>query len=188
VRRGDACVLRFSGACDGEAVVIVDVQHDMHVGAAIAHVDHPIGSYAEPPSELLDHGDLTVAGRDPLDGLHLSGYWVEIELRAVDMVRGENAAKRRGHDLKGRCGDDVEGEAASVQALLQETHQRGNGLLETHPLAGLHQVFPTHAAELGIVPNEIGKLAALLDGIAPSEARHALLLVAPPGTSAHKET
>jgi len=79
-------VSAFLGDGYGKAVVVVDMQHDVDIGAAIAHIDDAIGSHRKSPAELFDHGHLAVARRHALDGPYLSGTRVEVELRSIDMV------------------------------------------------------------------------------------------------------
>jgi hypothetical protein len=53
------------GDRDRKAVMAVDVQHDLDVRNTIPDIDHSIRDDFEPMHELLDHGDLSVAGRHP---------------------------------------------------------------------------------------------------------------------------
>jgi len=83
----------------GEAVMVVDVQHDMDVRAAIADADHTIRSNPEALAELFDHGHLAVTGRRRLDRPHLSKARGEVELGAVDLLRREDAGEGGGDAL-----------------------------------------------------------------------------------------
>jgi len=45
----------------------VDVQHHVNVGAAVAHVNHPVVAHRQLGAELLEQRYLAISGGDPLD-------------------------------------------------------------------------------------------------------------------------
>ena len=53
----------------------------------------------------------------------------------------------------------------------QEIDERGDVAPQPDAPAGLLEVLATHAAELRVVTNQIGQLPALLDQVAPRQAR-----------------
>ena len=57
-----------------------------------------------------------------------------------------------------------------VEPALQKLDQRRNVVAQPHPPAGLDQMLAADAAELGIVTNQIGQLAALLHEVAAGQA------------------
>ena len=115
VRLRDARQLLVLGHRNRVALAVVDVQHHVHVRAAVADVDRcdpvPIPSCV---FELLDDGDLAVAGRHALDRSHLTGVVVVLELGAEDVVGRDDAGERRLDDLARRRRDDEERKAMPV--------------------------------------------------------------------------
>src|SRR6185437_6509220 len=81
-------VLRYR---DREALPIVDMKHDVNVRAAVSHIDDPVRRHSKVPAELVDHGDLAVAGHHAGDGADLAGSGVILELRPVDMLGRHDA-------------------------------------------------------------------------------------------------
>ena len=63
----------------------------------------------------------------------------------------------------------------AVEAALEELDQRRNVAGAAARAAGLDQVLAPDAAELGIVANQVGELAPLLDEVAPGQAVDLLL-------------
>ena len=57
-----------------------------------------------------------------------------------------------------------------MEAALEEFDERRDIVPEPHAPAGLLEVFPPNAPELGIVANQVRELAALLDEVAAREA------------------
>lgn len=52
----------------------------------------------------------------------------------------------------------------------EQAHQQPDVALEAHPPADLHEVLAPYRAELGIVTQKIGQLAALLDQVGAGQA------------------
>ena len=60
-------------------------------------------------------------------------------------------------------------------------------LLQPHALAGFDEVLAAYAAKFGVVPDQVGELAALLHEVAGREARDLLLEVGHPEQLAQLE-
>ena len=57
----------------------------------------------------------------------------------------------------------------------EKLHERGNVAAEPDPPASLFQVLAAHAAELGVVPQQVRELAPLLHQVAASQSVDLLL-------------
>jgi len=155
--------------------MVVDVQHHVNVGTAIAHIDDAIRGDPQSMLQLLDYRDLAVAGGNALDGTNLAGTGVKFQLRPVDMFGWYHAGQRRNDDFTG-CGRyDEKGKSIAFRASRHEIHQRRYRAFESNPAPRLHQVFTADAAKFRIVADQIGQLAALLDEIAPGKTCNTIL-------------
>src|SRR5208283_2495658 len=172
---GNSRELLVLGNRNREPVTIIDVQHDMNVRTAVADVDHAIRSDAQSLLELLDDRDLAVAGGHALDGADFARAGVEFQFGSINVLGRHYAGQSRSHDLPGRGGYHEEGKTIALGAEAQKFDQRRNRALEANAAPGLHQMFTTNAAELRIVPDQIGQLAALLYEIAARKAGDAVL-------------
>ena len=102
---------------------------------------------------------------------------VVVEFGAVDVLRRHDAFESGHDDFAGRRRHHVERELVAIDAALEEFDERRQTLLEAYALAGFDEMFAAHAAELRIVADEIGELAALLHEMAGREAGDLLLEV-----------
>ena len=153
-----------------EAAAVVDVQHDVHVGAAVADVDGAIRTDAEPLFELFDDSDLAVPGRDAGNRSHLAGVIVELELGAEDVIGRDDAGERRLNHLARCRRNHEEREPVAVDALREHVDERGDVAAQPDPAPCLFEVLAAHAAKLRVVADEICELAALMHEVAASEA------------------
>ena len=84
-------------------------------------------------------------------------------------------AERRLDHFARRRRDHEEREPAALEAALEQLDERRNVAAQPHPPARLPRCSRPHAAKLGIVADQIGQLAALLDEVAAGQARDLLL-------------
>ena len=91
---GDVLVFRDG---NGQAFAAVDVQHDVNVGAAVAHIDDAVVADLQLRGQLFKNRDFAVAGGDPFNGLRLRP-WIR---RSEDGCRKYD---RRGRFLRARIG------------------------------------------------------------------------------------
>ena len=160
------------GHGDGEAVVLVDVHHDRQIGTAVAHINDVVVADAERGAQLLKDGDLSPTRRSANDRIHFTSGFVETEARAEDVIRGNDALKRRLDDLLRRGGNDVERNFVAVAQILERTRKQADVMLQTDALAGFDQVFAADAAEIGVVQDQIGELGTLLHKVNVRKALH----------------
>ena len=116
--------------------------------------------------QLLDDGDLAVAGRHSLDRAHFAGVVVVLELGAEDVVRSDDAGERGLYDLARRRRDDEEREPMPVDAACEQVHERRQVAPQPHATSRLLEVLAPDAAELRVVANQIRELASLVDHVA----------------------
>ena len=88
---------------------------------------------------------------------------------------GTMPGERRLDDLARRRRDDEEREPVPVDAALEKVDERRDVAAQPHAPAGFLEVLAPHAAELRIVANQVGELAALLDEVAPGQPVDLLL-------------
>ena len=96
---------------------------------------------------------------------------VVVDLGAEDVIGGHDAVERRDHDFARRGGHDIERELVAFDAARQEFDEGLEAAFQAHAPAGFDEVLAPHAAELGVVPDQVGELAALLHQVAVREAR-----------------
>jgi hypothetical protein len=60
----------------------------MDIGAAVSDIYQAVRAHAKRGSQLLDNGDLAVAGGDPSDALDFTGVLVVAETRSEDCSAG----------------------------------------------------------------------------------------------------
>src|SRR5258707_3598887 len=174
----DTSELLILGNGDGESVPVVDVQHDVHVGTAVTHVNHAVRSDTEAVPQVIEDRNLAVTCRDTIDRPHFTRPWIEVKLGSKDVVRGQDAVERRNNDFFRRGGNHEEGKAVARQAPLQKIDQRRDLAFEPDPPSRLDQVLAAHAAKLRVVANEVGKFSALLNEIAARKTVDLLLKAA----------
>ena len=121
--------------------------------------------------QLVDDGDLAVSCRHLKDAFDFA-VLVVFKLRAVNVIGRDNALEGRA-DYFHRAGrDHIEIEVIALNFLGEEAVEQVNVRLQAHPLAGLVEVLGTHfRAEFGIVQQQIGELAALLDEVQLGHSR-----------------
>ena len=78
----------FSDTAIVKSVAVVHVQHDVHVGAAVADVDRAVGRDTQACLQLFDDRDLAVARRHADDRLHFARVRVVFELGSEDVIGG----------------------------------------------------------------------------------------------------
>src|SRR5256712_1709788 len=105
---------------DGEASAIVDAQHDVDVRVAVADVDRAMRTGLECGLELLDDCHLAIAGRSLRDRADLARGRVVVELRPVNVARGDNTLERGLNDGFRRRGGHEERKADPLGAALPE--------------------------------------------------------------------
>src|SRR3989442_1734292 len=159
----------------GFPIAIVDAQHDVDVRVAVADVDRAMRTGLECGLELLDDCHLAIAGRSLRDRADLARGRVVVELRPVNVVRGNNTLERGLNDGFRRRGDHEERKADPLGAALQELDKVLDVLLQAHPLARLDQMLLTHTAELRVVAEQVGELGALLHEVDLGEPRDLVL-------------
>jgi hypothetical protein len=153
------------GHRDREPVAIVDVQHYVHIGTAVANVDRPVRRRLEAPFELFDHRHLAVPRGNAADRSHLTGPRIEVELGADDVLGGDRPGERGLHEFLRRRGNDKEREADAVETPRQKLDERRDVAAQADAAAGLDQVLAADAAKLGVVADQIRELAPLLHEI-----------------------
>ena len=70
------------------------MQHDVHVGTAVANINGALGRNFEPCFQFLDDGHLPVACRHANNRSDLSGMGVVVEFSAEDVVGCDDAFER----------------------------------------------------------------------------------------------
>ena len=125
-------------------------------------------------NQLIDHCDLAVAGGYLEDSFDLP-VGVVFELRAVDVVGGDDALQRRADYFHRSRGDYIEVEVVVVHFLGEEAVEQINVRLQAHALARLIKVLRAHLAKFGIVQQQVGEFAALLDEVQLGHARRLAL-------------
>src|SRR5664280_1017260 len=133
---GDGRQVLVLGNGNGETIAPIHVQHNVDVGAAIAHIDDAIGPGPEIFEQLVDNGNLAVAGRDLKDAFDFA-VLVVFKLRAVDMIGGDDALKGRADHFHRTGRDHVEIEVVALNFLGKEAVEQVNIRLQAHALAGL---------------------------------------------------
>ena len=111
--------------------------------------------------ELLEDGHLAVAGRDARDRSHLAGVDVVLELGAEDVIGRDDARERRLDHFPGAA-EITKKEKRWPSSPARAVDERRDVLRSRTAPPGLLEVLAPHAAELGIVTNQVGQLAALL--------------------------
>ena len=130
------------------------------------------GRDAELRSELVEHRDLAVAGAHAVDRAHLARVRVVVELGAEDVLGGHDAVERGDHDFARRGGDDIERESVAVDAARRGIRRSDR----RPPFRRTRRPASTRCSRRtprnsGIVPDQVGELAALLHQVAVREAR-----------------
>ena len=143
---GQLLILRHG---DREPVAMIHVKHHVHIGASVAHVDHPIRRHAQPVRELVEDRDLAITRRHPSDLPHLSRLVVVFELGAEDVLRRHDVGEGRFDHFTRRRGDDEERKATAVQAAVQKGHQRRNAAAQADAASGFNEVLAPHASKFG---------------------------------------
>src|ERR1019366_8094046 len=149
------------GDGDGETADVVDVQHDVEVARAIAHVDDAVLADGEIGAQLLDHGDLAVAGGEADDGSDLAGDGVVAEACAEDVIGRDHALQRGLHDFFRGSGDHVAGKLVAVDIVEQFDEARDVGF-QADALARFDEMLLANLAVLGVVQQKVGQFPALL--------------------------
>ena len=102
---------------DREPVAPVDVEHHVHVGAAVADVDHAVARHAELRRAARRRAPPCRSRRHARDRLDLAGLRRRSRSACARCApRGTMPVERRLHHLLGRGRDDVEVEAVAVDA------------------------------------------------------------------------
>jgi hypothetical protein len=112
----------------------------MNVGASITDVHNAVIADLERSLELLEYGNLPVAGGNPNDGLNLSRGRVILKARSENMVVRNDALQCRLDYLFGSRGDHVEGKLTSVE-VLQQLRQDADVRLQTNLFPDLDEVL-----------------------------------------------
>jgi len=73
--------------CDSKSIARVDMQHDVNVGTAVAHINDMVRPNLLLGLQLIKDGNLTVSGGSVSDGGNLAAVGVE-KLRPKDVVAG----------------------------------------------------------------------------------------------------
>src|SRR5262245_5859708 len=158
----------------GESVAAVDVQHDVNVGAAVAHVDDTVGTDLKSRLQFIERRDLAVARRNADDGFDLAGLRMIMEARAEDVVRRYDVFQRRLDHLFRRRRNDEKRKVITFDSIAQYFRQQMDVLLEPDSLTGFDQMLFANAAEFGVVQQQIGELAPLLRKVDPRHSRNPL--------------
>src|ERR1039458_5284714 len=87
---GDRRQVLVLGNGNGEAIAPIHVHHHMDVGTAIANVHDAVRPGPEIFEQLVDNGDLAVAGSHLKDAFDFA-VLVVFKLRAVNMIGGKAA-------------------------------------------------------------------------------------------------
>src|SRR5262245_54717714 len=145
----------------GEPVTAVDVQHDVNVGTAVAHVDDAVGTDLKSRLQFVERRDLAVARRNADDGFDLAGLRMKAEPRAEDVIGRHDVFERRLDHLFGRRRDDVKRKVMAFDPVTQYFRQQTDVLLEPDSFPGFEQMLLANPAEFGIVQQQIGELAPL---------------------------
>ena len=98
-------MLRFRD-CDGKSVTRVDMQHDVNIGTAVAHIDDMVRPNLLLGLQLIKDGNLTVPGGSVSNGGNLAAVGVE-KLRPKDVVAGDNSFQCRVNHFNRRGGKVV---------------------------------------------------------------------------------
>src|SRR5579862_9285673 len=122
------------GDSDGEAVTNIHMQHDVHVGAAVAHIDDVIGAELKLSLQLIENRDLAISGGGTGDGFDLPGFCVT-KLGAVNVVAWNDTFKCGVDNFNRGCGEDVEVEVVAVDSGVEDLIQQGDVLLQADALA-----------------------------------------------------
>ena len=116
VRLRDARELRVLGHGDGEPVAVVDVQHHVHVRAAVADVDRPVGRRCRAAPRAPRRPRPCRSRPARARSIALRRCRVVLELGAEDVLGRDDACERRLNHLARRRRDDEEREPMPVDA------------------------------------------------------------------------
>src|SRR5580700_2601148 len=161
----------------GVTVAAVDVQHDVNVRAAVAHIYDAVRPDFQRLQQMIDSSHLTVPRGYLQDALDLA-LGIPFKLRAMNMVRRNDALQRRADDLHRPRRDHVKIEVKSLDLVRQEFVQRIDIWLEPHPLARFVQMLLAHLAEFRIVQQQVRQFASLLHEVQFRHSRNLALVLA----------
>ena len=161
------------GDGDGETADVVDVQHDVQIARAIAHVNDAVLAEAEMRAQFLHHGDFSVAGGQAHDGGDFAACRIVAEARADDVVGRHYALQRGLHDLFRSGGNHVTGKLVAVD-VVEQFHQARDVGFQADALAHFDEVLAAHFAVLGVVQQKVSQFAALLHQMDVGKAGDAL--------------
>ena len=123
-------------------------------------------------AELLEHRNFTPACGGANDGVDFAGDFIVAEARAEDVVRRNDAFKRRLDDFLRRGGDHVEMKFVAFGKIIERPGKKRDVVLQADAFSGFDEVLTSHLAEIRIVENEIAELRALLDEVHLRQALH----------------
>ena len=124
-----------------------------------------------PGADLLDSRNLTVARRDAQECPDLPAIGLELELRAHDMIGGDDTLERRQHNFLRRRRDHVEVEAVAIDPLREHPREELDVALEPDLAPDLEEIIPSDSRVLRIVREQVRQLRALLHEIEIGERR-----------------
>src|SRR5579872_1320198 len=131
------------GDSDGEAVTNIHMQHDVHVGAAVADVDYVVGAELKLSLQLIEDRDLSISGGGTGDGFDLPGLSVT-ELGAVNVVAWNDTFKCRLDNFNRGCGEDVEVEVVAVDSGVEDLIEQSDVLFQADALADFVKMLASH--------------------------------------------
>src|SRR5437660_9477760 len=112
--------------------------------------------------QLINHGDLAIACRNPNNRIDLARGRIVPKLRPVNVLGWDDVFERRLNHFFRRRRDYIEREAIAVNPVLEESRQLSDVLLEADSFAHLDQMLLADAAVFRIVQEQVRQFATLL--------------------------
>src|SRR5438270_11189345 len=94
------------GDRDGISVADIRVQHDMHIGTAVANVHDVIGADLSSALQLVKNKDFTVASSRASNGFNFTSFFVE-KLSSKNMIFGDHTLERGVNHFHRRCRENI---------------------------------------------------------------------------------
>ena len=131
------------------------MQHDVNIGAAVAHIDDVVRPDLATALQLVQHRYLAITCGGLFEALHVAGTGVG-ETRPKNILFGHDAFERRLNHLDRRGGQDIEIEVVAIDSAIENLVEQIDLLFQSHPFAGLIEVLAANfAVKFRIVQQQI---------------------------------
>ena len=124
---------------DSEAITLVNVQHNGNVGTAVTQMNDAFRSHLKRSLQIVARRHFAISGIEADNGLDFARSCV-LQLRTVDVVRGDNILKRRLNHFLRRGGDNVKVEAKTGDSTRKKFGEAADVVLEPYSLSRLYQM------------------------------------------------